>query len=132
MNSLIRTLNSIVSLCIVMKNNFKILGCSMSVGKGGYTTCFQINDDILIDAGSGLLDQDFDELKNINKIFLTHSHLDHINWPIYIFTDLVGNYRDQPIEVFGSNDTIINIKKNIFNGVIWMTSQSSQLNQNPT
>ena len=101
-----------------MKNQFKILGCSGSVGKGGYTTCFQINDDILIDAGSGLLDQDFEELKKINKIFLTHSHLDHI-LGIPLLADLVGNYREQPIEVYGSNDTIINVKKNIFNGVIW-------------
>ena len=30
-----------------MKNQLKILGCSGSVGKGGYTTCFQIKDDIL-------------------------------------------------------------------------------------
>ena len=101
-----------------MKNQFKILGCSGSVGKGGYTTCFQINNDVLIDAGSGLLDQELEDLKKINKIFLTHSHLDHV-LGIPLLADLVGKYREKPIEVYGNNDTIQNVKKHIFNGLIW-------------
>ena len=61
-----------------MHNTLKILGCSGSISKGHRTTSFKINENILIDAGSGVLDLTIDELKKIDHIFITHSHLDHI------------------------------------------------------
>ena len=46
----------------------KILGCSGSIGEHGYTTSLLINNDTLIDAGSGLLNQSIPSLKKINQI----------------------------------------------------------------
>jgi len=31
-----------------------ILGCSGGIGSGRHTTCFKVDDDVLIDAGSGI------------------------------------------------------------------------------
>jgi len=94
-------------------NQFKILGCSGSIGKNGYTTCFQINHDLLFDAGSGLFNEEPEALKKIDKIFVTHSHLDHI-LGIPLLADLAGFYREKPIEIFAHPTTIDVLKNHIF------------------
>jgi ribonuclease BN (tRNA processing enzyme) len=96
----------------------KILGCSGSIGEHGYTTSLLINNDTLIDAGSGLLNQSIASLKKINQIYVTHSHLDHV-LGIPLMADAVGSSRVKPIEVLGHTDTIAILKKHIFNHKIW-------------
>lgn len=44
------------------------------------TTSFLLDHDVLIDAGTGVMNLSVDELKLIDHIFITHSHLDHIVW----------------------------------------------------
>ena len=56
----------------------RILGCSGGIGGALRTTSMLIDDDILIDAGTGLGELDVDEMKRIRHVFLTHTHLDHI------------------------------------------------------
>ncbi|MGB8857237.1 MAG: MBL fold metallo-hydrolase, partial [Burkholderiales bacterium] len=56
----------------------KILGCSGGIGGDMRTTSLLIDDDILIDAGTGVGDLSLDDLVRINHIFITHSHLDHV------------------------------------------------------
>ena len=56
----------------------KVLGCSGGVGGQLRTTTLLINDDVLIDAGTGLGDLSLQAMSRIRHIFLTHSHLDHI------------------------------------------------------
>ena len=57
----------------------KVLGCSGGIGgKHLRTTSFRVDNDILIDAGTGVGDLSLTELSMIDHIFLTHSHLDHI------------------------------------------------------
>lgn len=58
-------------------NFIKILGASGSKAKNQNTTSFQIFKDIIIDAGN-VLNSLGNEAKDINHIFLTHSHADHI------------------------------------------------------
>jgi len=111
-------------------NQFKILGCSGSIGKNGYTTCFQINHDLLIDAGSGLFDEEPEALKKIDKIFVTHSHLDHI-LGIPLLADLSGFYREKPIEIFAHPTTIDVLRNHIFNNSIWPDFTQIPEKQNP-
>jgi ribonuclease BN (tRNA processing enzyme) len=56
----------------------RILGCSGGVDRNAATTSFFIDDDILIDAGSGVCNLSVDQMRGIKHIFVTHSHLDHI------------------------------------------------------
>src|SRR3569623_560346 len=56
----------------------RVLGCSGGVGQGLRTTSLLLDNDVLIDAGSGVGDLSLDEMARIRHIFLTHSHLDHI------------------------------------------------------
>jgi phosphoribosyl 1,2-cyclic phosphodiesterase len=56
----------------------KVLGCSGGVGGQLRTTTLLIDDDVLIDAGTGLGDLNLQSMASVRHIFLTHSHLDHI------------------------------------------------------
>jgi ribonuclease BN (tRNA processing enzyme) len=97
----------------------KILGCSGGVGAGLRTTSIQIDDDILIDAGTGVGDLPLAELRQIRHVFLTHAHLDHVaGLPLFIdaaFDTLVGN----PLEIHARIETIEALRAHMFNGVVW-------------
>ena len=56
----------------------KILGCSGGIGAGSRTSAMLIDDDVLLDAGTGIGDLALDDLNSIRHVFLTHSHLDHV------------------------------------------------------
>ncbi|MBU1666487.1 MAG: MBL fold metallo-hydrolase, partial [Gammaproteobacteria bacterium] len=55
-----------------------VLGCSGGIGDGRHTTSFLIDDDILVDAGTGVTRLTRAALAKVDHVFLTHSHLDHI------------------------------------------------------
>ena len=75
---------------------FRVLGCSGGIGARARTTSFLLDDDILIDAGTGVEDLPVNELAAIDHVFLTHSHLDHIA-ALPLLVDSVGALRKQPI-----------------------------------
>ena len=56
----------------------RVLGCSGSIAAGCRTTAFLLDDDVLIDAGTGVGDLTLDELTQVDHILLSHSHLDHV------------------------------------------------------
>ena len=96
----------------------RVLGCSGGIGARARTTSFLVDDDILIDAGTGVEDLTVDELAAIDHVFLTHSHLDHIA-ALPLLVDSVGGIRDKPIVVHALPETIDALKAHIFNWVIW-------------
>lgn len=96
----------------------KILGCSGGIGGDLRTTSMLIDNDILIDAGTGVGDLSIAELAEIDQIFVTHSHLDHIAC-IPLMIDSVGGMRDKPLVVRALKTTILILKSHIFNWFIW-------------
>ena len=96
----------------------RILGCSGGISSDLRTTSLLLNESILIDAGTGVGDLTLDELKKIDHVFLTHSHLDHI-CSIPFIADAVGASRDKPLKVYGIYETIHALQEHIFNDVIW-------------
>jgi ribonuclease BN (tRNA processing enzyme) len=97
----------------------RVLGCSGSIGgQQNRTTSFLVDHDILIDAGTGVGDLSLSELTLIDHIFVTHSHLDHVN-SIAFFLDSVGALRPKPVTVYATGPTIAILKKHIFNWDIW-------------
>jgi 3',5'-cyclic-nucleotide phosphodiesterase len=67
----------------------RVLGCSGGIGARARTTSFLVDDDILIDAGTGVEDLSVDELARIDHVFLTRSHLDHVA-ALPLLVDSVG------------------------------------------
>jgi ribonuclease BN (tRNA processing enzyme) len=100
----------------------RVLGCSGSIASGSRTTAFLIDDDVLVDAGTGVGDLSLDELARINHIFVTHSHLDHIV-SIGLLADSVSrrrHARQHPaVVVHALPETIAALQTHVFNGVIW-------------
>ena len=97
----------------------RVLGCSGGVGSGRKTTAMLIDDDMLIDAGTGVADLTIEELGNIDTVLLTHAHLDHtVGLPLFLDTAF-ENRKGVPVDVFANSDTLDALKKHIFNNVIW-------------
>src|SRR3954470_12694193 len=97
----------------------RVLGCSGGIGgQQNRTTSFLADDDILIDAGTGVGDLSLSALTLIDHIFITHSHLDHVN-SIAFFVDSVGVLRPKPVTVYALAATISILKKNLFNWDVW-------------
>lgn len=95
-----------------------VLGGDGGVGAEQRTSCFQIDDDILIDAGTGLGDLDLDAMAAIDHILLTHIHMDHIAC-LPLMLDGVITRRQRPVEVHVPGADHEKLKRHIFNNVIW-------------
>lgn len=96
----------------------RILGCSGGIGGDSDTTSMLVDSDILIDAGTGVGNLTLEELAQIDHIFVTHSHLDHIVF-IPFLVDTVGFMRNKPITVYATQATVSSLKEHLFNWHIW-------------
>lgn len=96
----------------------RVLGCSGGIGDGRQTTSFLLDDDILIDAGTGVGALTLSEMAGLRHIFLTHSHLDHIAG-IPLLVDSIFETLKQPITIHGQPETLAALQQHIFNWVVW-------------
>ncbi|MCC6532796.1 MAG: 3',5'-cyclic-nucleotide phosphodiesterase [Burkholderiales bacterium] len=96
----------------------RILGCSGGIGGCLRTTSMLVDDDILIDAGTGVGDLSIAELAAIDHVFVTHSHMDHIT-SIPFLADTVGWMRSTPLAVHATPATLEILRSHIFNWKIW-------------
>lgn len=100
----------------------RVLGCSGAIAQGCRTTSFLLDDDVLIDAGTGVGDLSLDEMAAVNHVLLTHSHLDHIA-SLPLMLDSVAARRlavgAPPLQVHALPGTIAALKVHIFNNLIW-------------
>lgn len=107
------------------------LGCSGSAINGLDTTSFLLNDNILIDAGTGTRKLSYDSLSKIKNIIITHSHIDHIVQLPFIADTLFGRI-NRPINILCHPETERCIRKYIFNGEIWPDFLSLKSRNNDT
>jgi len=97
----------------------RILGCSGGVGDGRRTTAMLVDEHVLIDAGTGVGDLPLEALRRIDRVFLTHSHLDHIA-ALPLFIDSVqGRDGRASVHVHGREETLAALREHVFNNVIW-------------
>jgi ribonuclease BN (tRNA processing enzyme) len=96
----------------------RVLGCSGGIGGGLRTTALLVDEDVLIDAGTGVGDLSLEQLAKIDHIFVSHSHLDHVT-SIPFLVDTVCWMRRSPIVVYGIKETIDILKAHLFNWKIW-------------
>ena len=96
----------------------RVLGCSGSISKDCRTTSFLIDGDVLLDAGTGVGDLTLDEMRRVEHVLLTHSHLDHVA-ALALMVDAVASQRTAPLQIHALGGTIAALKAHIFNGIIW-------------
>lgn len=96
-----------------------VLGCSGGIGgRNQRTTSLLVDQDILIDAGTGVADLSIAEMAVIDHVFLTHSHLDHIaSLPLMI--DTVADRRNRPLTVYAVEAVLTILRNHIFNWAVW-------------
>ena len=95
-----------------------VLGCSGGIGSGRHTTCMLVDDDVLIDAGTGITTLSLDQLARIDHLFITHSHLDHVvGLPLLL--DSVGEQRHQPVIVHALPEVLEILSEHMFNWKLW-------------
>lgn len=95
-----------------------VLGCSGGIGAGLNTTSMLLNDDVLIDSGTGICVLPHEQLRHIRHIFITHSHLDHIGG-IPLLVDTLFEELVEPLNLYSQEATINALRKHIFNNTIW-------------
>ncbi|MGD9654972.1 MAG: MBL fold metallo-hydrolase [Sulfuricurvum sp.] len=81
------------------------------------TTCLQVSDHCVIDAGN-LINTFGDNVFTIEHIFLTHSHLDHII-DIPFLADLFVTQKNVSLKVYGLKATLDDLRQFIFNHRVW-------------
>ena len=96
----------------------KVLGCSGGIGGNMRTTALLVDDDVLIDAGTGVGDLSLEALLKIDHIFVTHTHIDHIGF-IPLLLDTVMGLREKPVTVNATSEVIDILKQHIFNWLVW-------------
>lgn len=108
----------------------KVLGCSGGVGPGLRTTSILVDDEILIDAGTGVGDLSLAQQRRISHIFLTHSHLDHVCGMAFM-ADNLFDLIERPIEVHATAETLQTIRDHLFNWKIWPDFSKLPNEENP-
>lgn len=96
----------------------KILGCSGGVGPGLRTTTLLVDGEILVDAGTGVGDLSLAQMRKIGRVFLSHSHLDHVCGLAFMADNLFDEIQ-RPIQVMSTSDTLRILRRHLFNWKLW-------------
>jgi ribonuclease BN (tRNA processing enzyme) len=97
----------------------RVLGCSGGIGAGSLTTAMLVDDDVLIDAGTGIGDLALSDIRSIRHVFLTHAHLDHIAGLPMLADHIFEENLETPLTVYAREETLRAVQDHLFNGVIW-------------
>jgi len=101
----------------MLKNDIRFLGVGGSRYKNMGSTCVQVSENILIDAGN-IISSLGDDAKKIEHIFLTHSHLDHIVDLAFLIDNMYGDLK-KSIKIYGLKETLEALDQHLFNDTIW-------------
>ena len=96
----------------------KVLGCSGGVGPGLRTTTLLVDGEILVDAGTGVGDLSLAQMRKVGRVFLTHSHLDHVCGLAFMADNLFDEIH-RPIQVMASGETLRILRRHLFNWKLW-------------
>ena len=96
----------------------RVLGCSGGIGGELRTTSFLVDDDIALDAGTGLGNLSLEQLARIDHVFLTHSHMDHVACLPFLL-DTVGLSRDRPVTLHATAETLDILSEHLFGWKLW-------------
>ncbi len=97
----------------------RVLGCSGGIGAGSRTSALLVDNDVLIDAGTGIGDLSLEDLDSIRHVFLTHAHLDHVAGLPMLVDRIFDENFVEPLTVYAREETLRAIQDHLFNGVIW-------------
>ena len=100
----------------------KVLGASGGINAGIHTTAFLLDEDTLIDAGTGACNLPLAVQQGIEQVFLTHAHLDHIVGLPMLAEGVLRHRMENdlpPIKVYARAEVLNSVHQHILNGHIW-------------
>jgi len=102
----------------------KVLGCYGGQLLGFHLTSFLVNDSILLDAGSPTEALDLEEQFAIRHVFVSHTHLDHIQDIAFLADNrslkcLGGSSGNRQIVVHSLPENIDVMRKDFLNNRVW-------------
>ena len=109
----------------------RVLGCSGGIGAGSRTSAMLVDDDVLIDAGTGIGDLELQDLDSIRHVFLTHAHLDHVAGLPMLADRVFDEDFAVPLTVYAREETLRAVQDHLFNDVIWPDFAQLPTPQNP-
>lgn len=105
----------------------RILGCSGGYSKGRHTTSALIDDDIILDAGTGVGTLPLDSLKRIKNVLVTHSHLDHVGCLCFLVDHFLEDLK-APTRIYCLPHTAAAIRENMIGGRLWPEIEPVKVN----
>ena len=90
-----------------------------------------VDNDVLIDAGTGIGDLELDDLDSIRHVFLTHAHLDHVAGLPMLADRVFDENFDVPLTVYAREETLRAVQDHLFNDVIWPDFSRLPAPENP-
>lgn len=97
----------------------RLLGSAVGVADGRQNlTTLLINDRVAIDAGSLGCLSPLEAQRNVEHVFLSHSHIDHIA-TLPLFLDNVYAPGPQCPTIYGSSSVLDCLRRDIFNERVW-------------
>ena len=109
----------------------RVLGCSGGIGARARTSAMLVDDDVLIDAGTGIGDLDLSDIDSIRHVFLTHAHLDHIAGLPMLVDHIFDENFTTPLTVYAREETLRAVQDHLFNDVIWPDFTKLPAPENP-
>lgn len=98
----------------------EILGCYGGVDPKHNPVTFLLDDRYLLDAGTIVKELNIERQKNIEALFITHCHLDHIKDLCFLADNLILTGNPQgTIRVYGIEPVLQMLKKYVMNNKIW-------------
>ncbi len=108
-----------------------VLGSSGGIGRGLRTTALRVGSEILVDCGTGVGDLPLENLFEIQHVFITHSHLDHIAGLPLLIDTIYEKLITNPLTIHCQQDTYQVLMDHIFNWQIWPNFFILPSNENP-
>ncbi|MDO9529784.1 MAG: 3',5'-cyclic-nucleotide phosphodiesterase [Syntrophales bacterium] len=100
--------------------DIRVLGCHGSKLPGYNTTCFLLDEEILLDAGTITSVLSLEEQIKIEHVLVTHAHLDHVCDIMFLADNLYYSKKEYPaIRVLSTQGVIDALRANLFNNIIW-------------
>ena len=99
--------------------NIRVLGAFGGEGPGQRPSSFLVNERTLVDAGSVAGGLTVSEQLMIDRVLLTHAHLDHVVGAAYLAETLATIDARRAITLSGLPEVVDALRTGIFNNLIW-------------
>lgn len=97
---------------------FRVIGAYGGESPNHRMTCFLLNENLALDAGSLTRGLTLEEQYKIQSIVISHSHMDHITSLPFLVENVFGK-QNETLTLYCSKESMANIKKNMFNNDTW-------------